>query len=604
MASILAEELLTQLTLDDTRFQAGARRVVATIQGMIGYFNALKTASAGSINFGQGNAFNFMRISGGGGMGGGGGFGGGGGGGGGFFGGGFGGGMGGGFGNYFMLYGAIRVFRDVERAIIDVDKKLIDFGKDALQQYASFDTLTRSFTAIYGSGQKAGQMMTYLRDIAMKSAFHFRDLADAARGLAVSGIDVNRFLPVVQGFALAMGNISGGGLEDFVSILRRIQGGNIGFALGPRGIGRYGVSRDEMRLYGAQFGGPNQSHFIGTIDQAFDVVEKVFKARIEKIGQQVTASSEVVLSNLGDAWQQFTIDVGAGLMQNLIDPIKTLTASMNTLRQAGVFQNLGDTLATILGFDRFSGGGDPDLAGKRWNRQQGTWEKQNDKGDWVATTGPTHKSLATGREQPGRAWDPNDPTSWMGPSGGADNPTTYLIKIASGIVTLVALETLVVENIKGMAQFLLTPQGLKVLDANSPLALALKAGEDFQKTSFMQLYNNQQDRILHPEKYLAPNAPGGNEIPGLGDAASETADNTRAMRVHLEKIAQHMSDHAYGGGDVGKYGVTPVELSQLVKATGSNSKYKGMLNIDAISDMIDEKVMRILAGYARNRAFG
>jgi hypothetical protein len=61
----------------------------------------------------------------------------------------------------------------------------------------------------------------------------------------------------------------------------------------------------------------------------------------------------------------------------------------------------------------------------------------------------------------------------------------------------------------------------------------------------------------------------------------------------------------YGGGDIGRIGVTPVELSGLVKGTGSAKHNLGaIIDANALADYIAGEVHKILAHYARNRMFG
>jgi hypothetical protein len=492
-AGSVAATIIEEMILDASGYESGAQRVIAADNLMIASFQRVQQAHAAmAAQLGAG-----YQVPGpppiigsptGGGSGGGGGY-------------------GGGLGGMFGIYLAIRGIREVEHAFEELGKKFIDFSENALKQYASFDTLQKSFEGIYGSSEKAAQMMTYLRDAAMTSAFHFKDLADAARGLSVAGLDVNRFLPIVQGFALALGHVDAGGLNDFVSILRRLQGGNTGVALGPRGIGRYGVSRNELEQYGATF--DNKGHFTGTINEAFDAIEAVFKARISKIAEKVTASSEVVLSNWGDAIQQATIDAGAGIAQNLIQPIKTLTGAMNDLRQAGVFKDLFDTLYQII-----------DVGGI------------------------------------------------IGDKKGAQD---ILIEIGGGIVTLVEFTKIMVTEIQGIAKGIAQFLGIEV-DPSTEWGTAVDIGNRWKQTAHMEMDLDEARRKKHPERYGAPNAPTGNQIPGLDDDAKEANGHLRHIRHSAERIASHFDARAtaFGGGDIGRMGVFAYEMTSFWKRSGGS----------------------------------
>jgi hypothetical protein len=568
MASVTAEVVITEMQLNASNYVAGANQVIAANQRLQASAMSLQAAmgGAGGGGFGNNNVFNF---------------------------GGGGGGSGGGiFGGRGIIgaYMFLRVIREVEHAIEDLAKKFVDLSVEAFKQFASFDTLSRSFEGIYGSGMKAGQMMTYLRDIAMTSAFHFRDLADAARSISVAGLDVNRFLPITQGFALAMGKIDSGGLQDFIGILRRIMGGNTGVALGPRGIGRYGVSHQELENYGATFDA--QGHFTGTINQALDAIENVFTHRFKAIADKVTGSTEVALSNWADAVQQAMIDFGAGMKDQVIDPLTQATSAFNTLRQGGVFKSLGSTLwSTILG--------GVDLSGAEPFK-------------FTANDKETQAQAAARYRKEFTAYT-NQRTGYTSEGGYLHATTTgdpiqdTLIHIGGGIVSLVEYAREYVKGAKATYDVLsgiynltryiaaIPTLGLSLLlPAAGKWAVsgAVQAGQDWEDQQFGNLRGQALSRGLHPERYGAPQAPPGTGIGGVDPDEEpedpkerkkeysewkkymrETAENTRRMARQMD-----LSAHAFGGGDLGRIGVTPVELSTYRHGSGTTGGIEGVMS--------------------------
>ena len=520
MASTVAETLITEFQLDASKYVAGSKQVIAANAAMMASMNQLNAARAavqGSVggSFGTSNQFNFNTFNGSGSSGGNGG----------------GGGSRSSYGMFGGFFGAellLRGIREVEQAFVQLAHKFLSFSEDALNKFAEFDTIKLSFEGIYGSSQKAAQMMNYLKDVSITSAFQFKDLADAARGIAVAGLDVNRFLPIVQGFSLAMGHINGAGLQDIIGILRRIQGGNTGLALGPRGIGRYGVSRAELEMHGGTFDA--KGHFTGSVNQAFDAIEAVFKARFAAIAEKVTASSEVVISNWKDAIYLATVDAGAGIAQNLIGPIKTLTSAMNTLRQSGAFKSLFDDIYQIIGLD--------DMIGDNSGRK-GKLEK----------------------------FDVNDPSAWM---KGMD-ATKTLIEIGGGIVTLVEFTKIMAQEmadvVKLLAKVVYYSSGGRIdfrkPAGYTPLGTAIQAGEDWKHRAYSNLYRDQLARQNHPERFNAPTAPGGNAIEGLDDNMSQQTRQLKGIHEHVKNMDNMMKATAFGGGDIGRYGVTPVERSEF-----------------------------------------
>ncbi len=535
----VAEQIISEMILDATQYEAGAARVIAADRRLI--------ASASAVSAAYRAMYGVMGT-GGGGAGGGGGFngnfsgntfspsvafGGGGGGGGGGTGTG-----GGGFGGYMGFYLVLRGIREVEHAFEELGHKFISFSEDALKQYASFNTLQLSFEGIFHSSEKAAQMMAYLRDVAMTSAFHFKDLADAARGISVAGLDVGRFLPMVQGFALAMGHIDGSGLEDFVSILRRLQGGNTGFALGPRGIGRYGVSRAELETHGAKF--DEKGHFLGSINEAFDAVEAVFNARIKGIADKVQQSAEVVLSNFGDAMQQATIDFGSGMADNVLGPIKEVTTAINSLRTSGFFKDLSDTIYGILNLKALLG-----------NNADAKFDFK-DKAAFHRYENERFDIYADAPGQTARAHSSGTPIQ------------DILIRIGGYLVELTewAREEVVAFN-KFLSFLHISPDNLL---GSGPKA----AGEDFMRRAYADARHAYDQRYINGNPD-APESPTGNAIEGLDDDIVESNQHLKKIREHTGRIAAHMDSRAtaFGGGDIGRYGVTPVEMGQYYHSLGT-----------------------------------
>jgi len=359
-----------------------------------------------------------------------------------------------------------------------------------------------------------------------------------------------------------MGHIDAGGLQDFVSILRRLEGGNTGFALGPRGIGRYGVSRDELENYGAKF--DEKGHFLGSINQAFDAVEAVFKARIKSIADKVTASSEVVLSNWADAIQQATIDAGAGIAQNLIEPIKQMTGAMNSLRQSGVFKDLFDDIYQIIDVAGLLGG--------------------SDKIRYDFTKDPlTGKDLSEADQKKARDAYEKQRFGEAGGSGfGSKTPTTtgdstqdLLIDIGGYLASIVEFVKLSALELADIVNFFLGGNG--AYEKDSIAAQAAKAGEDFRQSAFDRARIDWRERVNNPDRFKAPGAPDGNAIPGIDDDKEEGLDHLKHIRHASERIANHFDARTTAFGATGPYGsagVTRVEMGNYYQNLGSGISHK------------------------------
>ena len=472
-----------------------------------------------------------------------------------------------GLGGAYLILSALR---SVEHLLEELGKKFIAFSGDALKAFSEFDTLRLSLEGIYGSTQKASQMLKYLQEESMHSAFLFRDLANSARGLSVAGLDVNRFLPIVQGFALAAGQINAGGLDEFVGILRRIMGGNTGLALGPRGIGRYGVSQQELEAQGATF--DSNRHFTGSINQAFDAIEGVYNSRIAKIAEKVTASAEVVMSNFSQSIQQATVQAGAGIAQNLLGPIKQVTNALNSLRDAGGFKLLFDDIYRIINVQGMLGQNNEAKYDFNSPEEQRTYARKR----FGIYADPT-KISDDGHGLPPGLFEPpqsiknyrqhmNDVNNER-PHTTGDLLTDTLIHIGGYMVKLVEFAKEEVDALNWMAKKV----GMGNIVGGGPEQARL----NFEKDAFQGYYNRYLERLISgPAK--AP-APAGTGIEGVDeDAVQESRNHLRHIRASSERIANHFDSKAtaFGGGDVGRQGVFAYEMTPYYASVGHGVKEK------------------------------
>lgn len=222
------------------------------------------------------------------------------------------------------------------------------FAKDAVDKFAEFDTIKLQFEGLTNSAEKAGQMMEYLKTQAQTSPFHFSWLSQAAVEMAEVGLDVSRWLPIIQQLSLARGEISQQGLENVVEILRRLVGGQTALALGPRGLGRYGINENMLKAEGGQF---NNRQFAGSTADALDLVETTVKDKYSAIAKDVSRGAQVTISDLGDAFEQFEIQAGQGFATYLLPIVHSLTEALKTITTDGTITNFVDTLAGIWNID-------------------------------------------------------------------------------------------------------------------------------------------------------------------------------------------------------------------------------------------------------------
>jgi hypothetical protein len=213
----------------------------------------------------------------------------------------------------------------------------VRFGQAAVSKFTTFDTIERSFIGIYGSAEQAAQMMAYLEAKSLRSAFGLEAMATAASSLALAGIDVGKFLPVVERLALVSGQ-GEAGLADAASVLRRLRGGQVAEALGPEGLGRFGVNRQDLLAMGATFNA--QGQFQGTIEQALDLIVRVAEGKLKRVADEVGQGAAATLSNIQDAWDKALTDAGRVIMTSFTPILIEATEAFTALVKSGSLQSL------------------------------------------------------------------------------------------------------------------------------------------------------------------------------------------------------------------------------------------------------------------------
>lgn len=91
---------------------------------------------------------------------------------------------------------------------------LVLFGKSALQTAAEMEQITIAFEVFTGSAQVAGEMLTELKDQALKSPMQFQDFAKGAQTLLGYGVAAKNVTPITG----ILGDISAGNADKFARL--------------------------------------------------------------------------------------------------------------------------------------------------------------------------------------------------------------------------------------------------------------------------------------------------------------------------------------------------------------------------------------------------
>ena len=229
------------------------------------------------------------------------------------------------------------------------------FVGKALQAANEFDSMERSFSAMLGSVDKGKQMMLWIRQYGLSSGFTQDAIVETTRSVVALGLDVEKYLPILEKFALFAGP-DPSNLTEMAAIMRRLVGGQIAEAFGPEGLGRFGINRQMLSSFGAQFN--KQGQFIGGVTEALLVLERVANESpmLKGLKAAFDDSPAVKFSNAVDAIQIALIEAGKVFqvafmpyVEKFSEWIKQMVGSGGVQRFATNIVNMFSTLINKAG---------------------------------------------------------------------------------------------------------------------------------------------------------------------------------------------------------------------------------------------------------------
>ena len=213
-------------------------------------------------------------------------------------------------------------------------------GFSFMNQAAAFDTFERTFSAALGSMEKGKRMMEYLQNYAGKSAFSLESLAGAAKSLAAGGIEVERFLPVLERISLVASGTDPSGLQEIAGALLRAKGGGFGEAM--ENFRRAGISTGDFQKQGINIDKGGQVH--ATPEQFLAALIKISEGRPKQIADAVSGGDATKLSNAFDAAGKASVSLGQELNTAFLPAIEAATNEVNTFTDSGGFKMIADEI--------------------------------------------------------------------------------------------------------------------------------------------------------------------------------------------------------------------------------------------------------------------
>lgn len=238
----------------------------------------------------------------------------------------------------------------IGRSLVVGGVAVAGFAAVSMKAAAEFDTMTRKFAGAFGGFDAARAMMADLEQYATRSAFSLEALADAATMLAVAGLDVKRFLPLVERFALVVSGVDPQGLKQVAGALMRSKGGGFGEAMEV--FRRAGIGAPELAAQGIKVSKGGQ--VMASPDEFFRALEGASQP-LKRIADAVTGGDENTIANIGDAIGRSMRVFGQHLNDALLPKFEAFTAALTKLVDDGKVTVLASQFANVV--DSLTGSG-------------------------------------------------------------------------------------------------------------------------------------------------------------------------------------------------------------------------------------------------------
>lgn len=441
---------------------------------------------------------------------------------------------------------------------------LIGLSAYAINAAVEMDTLQRRLLGVVGDAERAARLWEMTKQLAQESMFETGPVAEATIMLEAFGISAEKWTKL----AIVMGSAFGGTTEklsDFVAILGRLKGGQVSEALGPEGLGRFGISRDVLRQFGAVFDA--NGSFVGSAEDAMNIIERVVNTKFGAIAKSMESGPMAKLASMWDSVKFAAASAGRVLLTALLPVVERLTGMLTRLIDDGVFERIAQSLLAVFNINAGAG---PLANGIRWiesvirNLPENIVRFANTFVDVFnamaegARTVAMFLAVAFGVQIVGtiqtfinfvvtlgknilelvkavRKWSVAQAIAWATASGPA------ALKTVAIMLTGVAVATAGVLAALHAADYLM-PEAPKFDHIKTP---------DFKEPG-----EPPKPPQFEP---LKPGQPGSSGNP-VQQALNQIAGNTAATASNTQKQLD-MQRYILGGGDLGRLGVTPAEMS-------------------------------------------
>lgn len=237
-------------------------------------------------------------------------------------------------------------FALVATATAAATKAGIEYGMNAIQQAASFDSLRKALSVYAGTTQETEKQLQRLKIVAEAPGLGFREAVQGSVRLQAIGFTATG----AERALAAMGNAlasSGGGkaeLDGIVMALAQI-------------IGKGTVSAEEINQIAERFPGIRKVMVNEFGTASAEIIQKTTGPEgfitglitgLEKL-PKATGSAQTSIENFQDAIDQINIGVGDALIGGLLKDFQEFTTYLSFVAQSGVLDRIANNFAAIFG---------------------------------------------------------------------------------------------------------------------------------------------------------------------------------------------------------------------------------------------------------------
>lgn len=194
-------------------------------------------------------------------------------------------------------------------------------------------------TYMYGSAKEASNMLEYLHEEALKTAFGFEELATASTKFRALGFDIKEWIKPLSDLKV----ISGATLDELIDILGRLQAGSTTMlkrTLIPMGISYIdwkkiaGINMEDSKDMGEAAGNALVAGF-----------RKIIETKFRGVTEEAEKLTSDMISDIGDYWHWFQIQVGEKVLPLVKKDLQKLLNWLEDATKSGLIEEWANKIA-------------------------------------------------------------------------------------------------------------------------------------------------------------------------------------------------------------------------------------------------------------------